>query len=135
MTETRGKQIGGDHYVKHKIQPWDIIEEYNLGFWDGNAIKYILRYKEKGNPLEDIDKAIHYLEHVRELILRNNPHMHSFAAPMKLYTISEADFRRLQEFKESQIAKKDSASRLETEAAFIDASIRESITSEKEKSS
>ena len=72
MTElSRDKQIGGDHYVKHKIQPWDIIEEYNLGFWDGNAVKYILRYKKKGNPLEDIEKAIHYLEHVKELLLKH----------------------------------------------------------------
>ena len=54
------RQVGGDHYVKHKIQPWDIIDEYELNYYEGNALKYLLR--EKANRLEDLQKAIHYLE-------------------------------------------------------------------------
>jgi hypothetical protein len=57
---TNLKQIGGDHYVKHTIQPWAIIEEYNLDFWLGNVQKYILR--DKGDTLEDLQKARHYLD-------------------------------------------------------------------------
>ncbi len=59
-------QIGGDHYLKLKIQPWEIIEANGLGFWDGNIIKYILRYKEKGG-LQDLEKAKHYLDKLLEL--------------------------------------------------------------------
>ena len=54
------KQVGGDHYSKHDIQPLDIIDEYGLDYYRGNAIKYILR--NKMDPYEDIEKAIHYLE-------------------------------------------------------------------------
>lgn len=54
-------QIGGNHYKKHKIQPWDAIHDWNLGFFTGNAVKYIARHKDKGG-LEDIKKARHYLD-------------------------------------------------------------------------
>ena len=57
----KSKQIGGDHYAKHKIQPWDIIDEYGLNFYAGNVLKYLLRYKDKGG-VEDLKKAQHYLE-------------------------------------------------------------------------
>lgn len=64
--ELAAKQVGGDHYVKHNIQPWDIINEYGLDYYRGNAIKYILR--NKMDPYEDIKKAIHYLEYWLELV-------------------------------------------------------------------
>jgi hypothetical protein len=59
------KQIGGDHYVKHKIQPWDIIEEYDLDFWEGNALKYLLRWKDK-DGVKDLEKMQHYIEYLIE---------------------------------------------------------------------
>lgn len=59
------KQIAGNHYSKHTIQPWDIIEEYNLDYWAGNVIKYVLRSKDK-NGKEDLEKALHYLESMIE---------------------------------------------------------------------
>ena len=58
--EAAAKQIGGTHYNKHKIQPWNIIDEYGLDYYRGNAIKYLLR--NKMDTYEDIEKAIHYLE-------------------------------------------------------------------------
>ena len=58
--ETKTKQVGGDHYVKHSIQPWDIIDEYGLDYYEGNALKYLLRRKE--NRIEDLQKLIHYVE-------------------------------------------------------------------------
>lgn len=54
-------QIGGEHYSKMKIQPAYFINENELPFAEGNAIKYICRHKDKGGK-EDIEKAIHYLE-------------------------------------------------------------------------
>jgi hypothetical protein len=62
MTDENKRQIGGSHYVTHKIQPWGIIEEYNLDFWEGNVLKYLLR--KKGNRKEDLEKAKHYLEYI-----------------------------------------------------------------------
>ena len=58
------KQVGGDHYLK-AIQPWDIIRAWELNYWEGNIVKYVLRHQYK-NGKEDIEKAIHYLEFVRD---------------------------------------------------------------------
>ena len=54
------KQVGGDHYEKHAIQPWDIIDEYNLTFYEGSILKYLLRHRDKGG-VEDLKKARHTL--------------------------------------------------------------------------
>jgi len=55
-------QFGGNHYKKYgDLQPWDVIVAWNLGYLDGTALKYIARWRDKGG-LEDIRKAIHFLE-------------------------------------------------------------------------
>jgi hypothetical protein len=56
-------QVGGDHYRKG-VQPWEIIAAYGLNFWEGNALKYLLR--RKNNRLEDLKKARHYLDYLIE---------------------------------------------------------------------
>lgn len=53
-----------DHYNKG-INPFDIIDAFKLDFYGGNALKYLLRYQYKGSALNDIDKAIHYLQELR----------------------------------------------------------------------
>ena len=62
----KDKQIGGQHYKNLSIQPSEYIVRNNLDWFSGNAIKYITRWKSKHDSLdkqlEDIDKAIHYLE-------------------------------------------------------------------------
>ena len=64
--DSDAKQIGGDHYRKHAIQPWHAMEAWMTpeefrGFLRGNAIKYLARCNDKGG-LEDLYKAAHYLE-------------------------------------------------------------------------
>ena len=59
-------QIGGTHYVSKTIQPWDFIVANKLGYLEGNVIKYVSRYQEKGG-LEDLRKAKHYLEKLLEV--------------------------------------------------------------------
>ncbi len=54
-----------DHYQGGKLEVIDIIEDYNLGFSLGNAIKYILRADKKGNKKQDLEKALWYIN--REL--------------------------------------------------------------------
>lgn len=64
-------QVGGDHYIKHTIQPWDIIDEYDLGYYGGNALKYLLR--DKGDRKEDLEKARHYIaKMIGDLVNANN---------------------------------------------------------------
>ena len=55
-------QVGGSHYKHRGIEPWDIIEAWDLDFFEGNAIKYILRHKPDTPRTLDLQKAIHYLE-------------------------------------------------------------------------
>jgi len=54
------KQVGGTHYKNYNFQVWDIVDEYGLNYYEGNALKYLLR--RKGDRKEDLQKAIHYLE-------------------------------------------------------------------------
>ena len=51
------------HYADGNIEVIDFIEDKNLGFHLGNAIKYICRAgkKDKEKTKEDIEKAIWYL--------------------------------------------------------------------------
>jgi hypothetical protein len=37
-----------------------------MGYFDGNALKYLTRYREKGG-LNDLYKAIHYIEKLIEI--------------------------------------------------------------------
>ena len=47
------------------IQPGEFIYKNKLNWFQGNAIKYICRYSSKGGE-QDLDKAIHYLELLKE---------------------------------------------------------------------
>lgn len=59
-------QVGGDHYIKREIQPWDFIAANGLGYFEGNIVKYVTRWKDKGG-LRDLEKAAHYLQKLIEL--------------------------------------------------------------------
>lgn len=54
------KQIGGEHY-KSRYQHWDFVIENNIDYLRANASKYVVRNRKK-NGVEDLKKAIHYLE-------------------------------------------------------------------------
>ena len=59
-------QIGGSHYKDKTIQPWDYIIANDLGYLEGNVVKYISRWKNK-NGIEDLKKAQHYLAKLLEV--------------------------------------------------------------------
>lgn len=58
-------QIGGDHY-KTPIQAVEYIHANNISYIEGCVIKYVTRWRKKGG-IQDIDKAIHYLELLKQL--------------------------------------------------------------------
>lgn len=60
------KQVSGNHYKDKGIQPIVYIHANNLGFCEGNVVKYVTRHKSKAGAA-DIRKAIHYLELLLEL--------------------------------------------------------------------
>ena len=61
------KQIGGTHYSNLAIEPIDFITANNLGFCEGNIVKYIARWKAK-NGIEDLKKARWYIDFLIESI-------------------------------------------------------------------
>lgn len=59
------------HYSRFQIEPIRFIGENKLNFFQGNIVKYILRFDAK-NGLEDVRKAKRYCR-MFELYLEGNP--------------------------------------------------------------
>jgi hypothetical protein len=66
-------QVGGKHYTTLGIEPWEIIEINRLNFFEGSALKYLLRYKGK-NGVEDLMKCKHYIDKLIEMEIAKNEH-------------------------------------------------------------
>jgi hypothetical protein len=49
------------HYVTDKVEVIDVIEAFDLDFYLGSVLKYVLRHNRKGKPLEDLRKAAWFL--------------------------------------------------------------------------
>jgi hypothetical protein len=54
-------QVGGDHYSKYAIQPTEYIIKNKLNFCEGNVVKYVTRWRDKGG-VDDLKKAKHYID-------------------------------------------------------------------------
>ena len=54
-------QIGGSHYKKFSIQPYEFISKNDLSFFQGNVVKYVCRYKNKAG-IQDLEKIKHYCD-------------------------------------------------------------------------
>ena len=72
IDHVRGKNVGASNYSDHKIQPWDIWEDYDLNPWDADIVKRVLRTKEGEDPIMDYEKIIHICHKRIEQIQRNN---------------------------------------------------------------
>ena len=66
MTSANDTQVAGTHYKNKAIQPWDYIVSNNIGYLEGNVIKYVSRWKDKGG-IDDLRKARHYLDKLIEV--------------------------------------------------------------------
>lgn len=59
-------QIAGSHYKGLKIQPAEYIHANKIGYFEGNVVKYVTRWKAKGG-IPDLEKARHYIDLLIEL--------------------------------------------------------------------
>jgi hypothetical protein len=59
------KESDKKKYDKGGTSTRDFITAKGLDYNEGNVIKYVVRHKEK-NGLDDILKAINYLEYIRD---------------------------------------------------------------------
>ena len=70
MTKKNDPVNHPDHYACGGIECWDAIrasmsDEAFLGYLKGNVQKYLWRYEKKEKPLEDIQKALVYLNKLK----------------------------------------------------------------------
>jgi len=71
------RQVGGDHYKNVDLPDhWDIVYRLKWCYLVGAATKYLWRLGRKGgsanNQLQDLEKAIHYLEKKKEQLLHEH---------------------------------------------------------------
>jgi hypothetical protein len=65
------KQEGGTHYKDLPIQPVEYIYANAIGYFEGNVIKYVSRWRKK-NGMDDLRKARHYIDMLIELEIRKD---------------------------------------------------------------
>ena len=63
-----------EHYKSGGMEAIDVIEAFGLGFCLGNAVKYILRCGKKDDPVQELKKAIWYLNReINRMEAENEP--------------------------------------------------------------
>jgi Protein of unknwon function (DUF3310) len=57
------RQVSGDHYRRNgaDLQHWDLVCLFHWDYFQGQVIKYVMRWKDKNGP-EDLKKAAHFLQ-------------------------------------------------------------------------
>ena len=60
------ENVSPAYYARYDIEPISFIMRNQIPFAEGSVIKYVLRHDMKGGK-EDIDKAIRYLEMIKEV--------------------------------------------------------------------
>jgi hypothetical protein len=77
QSPARNHQVGGSHYKSLGVEPWDVVDtwsyEQRVGFYRGNAIKYLMRMGTKDESPTEIAKGMHYMQKLIE-VLQENEH-------------------------------------------------------------
>lgn len=72
VTRANEKQVGGDHYKNMGVEPWDVVDtwpiEQRIGYYRGGALKYIMRLGNKDESEQEVNKGVHYLEKLLEVL-------------------------------------------------------------------
>lgn len=66
MNEKKEMVNHPNHYNRGSIEAIDVIEDWSLNFSLGSAVKYICRLGAKDDEIQELDKAIWYLNRERE---------------------------------------------------------------------
>jgi hypothetical protein len=73
MLKKDGIASESGHYNIGEVQPIDLIASQNLDFFQGSIIKYVCRFRHKGTPIKDLQKAMQYLEWLIQLTKEETP--------------------------------------------------------------
>lgn len=70
------KQVAGTHYKDMGVEPWDVVDtwplEQRIGAYRHGALKYLMRMGSKDERAQEIEKGIHYLEKLLEVLKESN---------------------------------------------------------------
>ena len=66
MSSANDRQVAGSHYASG-IQHWDYVVANDLNYFEGQITKYVTRCRKKGQCIQDLEKAKHFLEKYIEL--------------------------------------------------------------------
>lgn len=80
------RQMGGDHY-RSDYQHWDLVLNSRMGYLEGCATKYVARHRKK-NGVDDLRKALHYVDKLMEAIPQGGAH-HLDSADFSLEEIAK----------------------------------------------
>ena len=65
-------QVGGEHYKKMGVEPWDVVDtwplEQRIGAYRHGALKYLMRMGSKDQNAQEIAKGKHYMEKLLEVL-------------------------------------------------------------------
>ena len=67
MSAANKKQVGGDHYKHGGEEHWDRVNRLSLNYFQAAVTKYVERCYLKGNTVQDLQKAVHFLEKLIEI--------------------------------------------------------------------
>ena len=84
------EQVGGGHY-ESDYQHWDLISYHGVGYLEGCATKYIVRWRKK-DGVEDLKKALHYTKKLYSLHKDHDKRVFKCHVPLtELYKFFEAN--------------------------------------------
>lgn len=72
VARANDKQVAGTHYKEMGVEPWDVVDtwplEQRIGAYRHGALKYLMRCGNKDERAQEIEKGIHYLEKLLEVL-------------------------------------------------------------------
>lgn len=66
MSDASEKQVGGEHYLKYRIQPKEFFHANGIPHMEASIMEYVLRWRDKGGE-QDLRKAQHLIDLLIEL--------------------------------------------------------------------
>ena len=76
-------QVGGSHYVS-SYQHWDLVMLVDQNYLEGCSTAYVVRWRKKVKPVEDLKKALHYLNKLEELTNELRPVRATLLSPVEV---------------------------------------------------
>lgn len=70
------RQIGGSHYKGAEYQHWDFANDIRLSYLAGTASKYVARWRRHPAGMENLEKAIHYIDKAEECHVQGSSASH-----------------------------------------------------------